>query len=484
MFKNRHLIKYVVQRNAVKAVIFDMGGVILPSPNPAIAKFEKKNNIPRGTALNNFAAQSTLNRTQKRHMSTSHGPFITEPSQMRDYAKRIYDDVKEFVREEVIPIEHIMHEHEDHPDTRWTVMPEMEVLKAKAKAAGLWNLFMPLETDPEMKYGRGLTNLEYSFMAEEMGTSLLGSEPFNCSPPDTGNMEVLIKYGNEEQKKQWLEPLLDGKIRSCFGMTEPRVASSDATNIESSIVKDGDDYIVNGLKWWTSMAMHPNCDICIFMGKTRFDGPKHTQQSMILVPMKHPGVEIVRPLTAYGHWDAPGGHAEVNFDNVRVPASSLLVGEGMGFAIAQGRLGPGRIHHCMRLIGHAERCLELTKERISQRVAFGKTIAEQGVWEERIGLSRIEIEQTRLMTLLAAHKMDTVGNKAAAREIAMIKVIAPKMAEKVLDRAIQAHGGGGMCNDFPMAGMMAWARVLRLADGPDEVHVRAVSRIEMKNVKK
>src|SRR6184192_2288779 len=356
----------------------------------------------------------------------------------------------------------------------WLATEVVEELKREARTAKLWNLFLP-----NSEHGAGLTNLEYAPLCEIMGRSPLGPEAFNCSAPDTGNMEVLARYGSPEQRKRWLEPLLEGRIRSGFAMTEPAVASSDATNIEAEIVRDGDQYVINGRKWWTSGAGDPRCRVAIFMGRSNPDAPRHQQQSMILVPMDAPGVRIVRMLSVFGFDDAPHGHAEVVFENVRVPASNMLLGEGRGFEIAQGRLGPGRIHHCMRAIGLAERALEAMCRRALSRVAFGKPIAEQTVTLERIAESRISIDQARFLVLNAAYTMDTLGNKAAARQIAMIKVAAPAMACKVIDWAIQAHGGGGLSDDFTLAYGYAHARTLRFVDGPDEVHRNQIAKMEL-----
>jgi acyl-CoA dehydrogenase len=377
-----------------------------------------------------------------------------------------------FMEEHIYPNEHRLDEEIEHD--RWLPAPLIEELKPRARAAGLWNLFLP---DDEQ--GAGLSNLEYAPLCEIMGRSWLAPEVFNCSAPDTGNMEVLARYGTPEQKDRWLTPLLAGEIRSCFAMTEPAVASSDATNIEASIVRDGDQYVINGRKWWASGAGDPRCKIAIFMGKTDRSAPRHEQQSMILVPMDTPGLKVERLLTVFGYDHAPHGHAEISFVDVRVPVLNILLGEGRGFEIAQGRLGPGRIHHCMRCIGLAERALETMCKRVQSRVAFGKPLAEQGTIRAEIAASRMEIEQARLLTLKTAYMMDTLGNKEARSEIAMIKVVVPNMTLRVLDRAIQAHGGAGVSQDTFLAGAWANVRTLRLADGPDEVHTEAVAKLEL-----
>ena len=365
---------------------------------------------------------------------------------------------------------------------RWQVIPIIEELKPKARAEGLWNLFLPPnEQHDEGEYhGTGLSNLEYALCAEEMGRVMWASEVFNCSAPDTGNMEVFHRYGTPEQKAQWMRPLLNGEIRSAFLMTEPQVASSDATNIETRIERDGDHYVINGRKWWSSGVGDPRCKVAIVMGKTDPEAPRHAQQSQILVPMDTPGVQVVRMLPVFGYDDAPHGHAEVILKDVRVPASNLLLGEGRGFEIAQGRLGPGRIHHCMRTLGAAEAALEAMVRRLLTREAFGKRLSEHSVWEQRVAEARTDIEMTRLLCLKAADMMDKVGNKAAQLEIAMIKVAAPRVALKVIDDAIQAHGGAGVSEDFGLAYSYAGIRTLRLADGPDEVHNRAITRLEYK----
>src|SRR2546429_657068 len=387
--------------------------------------------------------------------------------------KELQQRLRIFMDAHVYPNERRFHEELERE--RWKPTWIVEDLKSKAHSEGLWNLFLPGDEN-----GAGLTNLEYAPLCEIMGRSHMAPEVFNCSAPDTGNMEVLARYGTPEQQERWLKPLLAAEIRSCFAMTEPAVASSDATNIESSIIRDGDEYVINGRKWWASGAGDPRCKIAIFMGKTDPFAPRHKQQSMVLVPMDTPGVKIERLLTVYGYDHAPHGHAEVTYKNVRIPVSNMLLGEGRGFEIAQGRLGPGRIHHCMRCIGVAERALEAMCKRVQSRVAFGKPLAEQGTIPADIAFSRMEIEQARLLTLKAAHMMDTVGNKVARAEIAMIKVVAPNVTLRVLDRAIQAHGGAGVSQDTFLAGAWASVRTLRLADGPDEVHTEAIAKLELR----
>jgi acyl-CoA dehydrogenase len=386
--------------------------------------------------------------------------------------RELQNKLQKFMDVHIYPNEKTF-EKETNPGDRWQPSKIIEELKQKAKAENLWNLFLP-----EIS---GLTNLEYAPLAEMMGTVVWSSEVFNCSAPDTGNMEVLERFGNEAQKNDWLKPLLNGEIRSCFAMTEPDVASSDATNIRSSIKREGNEYVLNGRKWWSTGAGDVRCKLAIFMGKTDETAPKHLQQSMILVPMDADGVKVERILNVFGYDDAPNGHAQIAFTNVRVPVSNLLLGEGRGFEIAQGRLGPGRVHHCMRMIGVAERALDLMKKRAQEREAFGKKLSEQGVVKQWIAESRMEIEQARLLVLKCAWMMDEVGNKAARKEIAMIKAVVPQMALKIIDRAIQTHGGAGVCQDFPLAQFWIYARTLRLADGPDEVHIESVAKMELKN---
>jgi acyl-CoA dehydrogenase len=389
--------------------------------------------------------------------------------------KTYQEKLTAFMEKYIYPNEKVYKEQLNIENRFSKIPPILEELKLKAKENGLWNLFLP-----ESEYGAGLNNLEYAPLCEIMGRSSIAPEVFNCAAPDTGNMEVLVRYGTQEQKEEWLKPLLDGEIRSCFSMTEPDVASSDATNIKASIRRVGDEYVINGTKWWSSGAADPRCKIAIVMGKSDPDAPKHNQQSMILVPLDTPGVKIKRTLPVFGYDHAPRGHAEIEYDNVRVPASNMLLGEGRGFEIAQGRLGPGRIHHCMRTIGVAERALELLCKRVLERETFGQKLANQGIIQEWIANARIDIEQARLLTLKAAYMMDIVGNKVAKAEIAMIKVVAPNMALNIIDKAIQALGAAGVSEDFPLAASWASVRTLRLADGPDEVHRRTIARLELK----
>jgi len=436
----------------------------MPEPAPVISA-----TLPRILpAMTLLAAEDTIG-----HPTTPEGAVMDFEYSKK--TKMYLEQITDFMNKYIYPSEPVFHEQLDSGPTRWQIPPIMEDLKDKARERALWNLFLP-----ESQRGAGLTNLEYAPLCELMGRSHLAPEVFNCSAPDTGNMEVFERYANEDLKKQWLQPLLEGKIRSAFAMTEPKVASSDATNIESSIGRDGDHYVINGHKWWTSGIGDPRCKVLIFMGKTDPKNPdKYKQQSMIVVPRDSKGITVKRMLTVFGYDDAPHGHGEVLFENVRVPASNLLLGEGRGFEIAQGRLGPGRIHHCMRQIGVAERALELMCKRATSRVAFGKTLAEQGTVRTAIAESRMEIEQARLLTLKTAWLIDSVGAKGARTEIAAIKVIAPRVCLNVIDRAIQVHGGGGVSDDFPLASMWAHARTLRIADGPDDVHLRSVARMEL-----
>ncbi len=391
-----------------------------------------------------------------------------------DKSRQLLDQVTAFMDEHIFPIEMEIYDFHHDPANLWVPAPQIEVLKEKAKAAGLWNLFLPVEYG---EYSAGLTNLEYAPVAEQMGRVMWAAEVFNCSAPDTGNMEVLARYGNDEQKKQWLEPLLAGEIRSSYLMTEPQVASSDATNVETSIVRDGDEYVINGRKWWSSCVFDPRNKIYILMGKTNPEAGRHEQQSQVLIPAGTPGVEIVRPLRVLNDLHSPHGHAELRLTDVRVPASNLVLGEGRGFEIAQGRLGPGRIHHCMRLIGGAQRSLDIMCKRVNDRVAFGKKLSDQSSIRQEIAKSRCEIEQSRLLTLWTADRLDREGNKAAKDALAMAKITVPRMCQEVTDRAMQAHGGMGVCQDTPIPDFFSYARVVRLADGPDEVHMSQLGKL-------
>lgn len=395
--------------------------------------------------------------------------------ELSSHAKQLQTQLLEFMEVHIYPNEKVFEEELNRQESRWAIPSLVEELKAKAKAQGLWNLFIPDE-----EYGKGLSNYEYAHLCEIMGRSLIAPEIFNCNAPDTGNMEVLMKYGTNEQKKQWLEPLLEGKIRSVFSMTEPDVASSDATNIQGSIIREGDEYVINARKWWSTGALDPRCKIAIVMGKTNPSAETYRQQSMILVPFDAPGVEVVRHLPVFGYDHAPNGHAEVHYNNVRVPVSNILLGEGRGFEIAQGRLGPGRIHHCMRAIGAAERALEFMIKRANSREAFKSRLIDKETIREEIAESRIDIEQARLLTLHAANKIDQEGAKASRKEIAMIKVAVPRLSIRVIDRAIEVFGGAGVSDDFPLAAHYANARTLRIVDGPDKVHLRDIARLEIK----
>jgi acyl-CoA dehydrogenase len=394
-----------------------------------------------------------------------------------DKVKDLMARIDAFMQEHIFPIEEAYEEFVNDPANLWLIHPAMEELKQKARDQGLWNLFLPEEYG---EFSPGLTNLEYASLAELMGRVEMASEVFNCSAPDTGNMEVLARYGTATQQERWLKPLMDGEIRSAYLMTEPQVASSDATNVECSIVRDGDEYVINGRKWWSSSVYHPRCELLLVMGKTDPDAPKHIQQSTIIVPRSTPGVKVLRPLKVFGALHSPAGHGEVLLENVRVPVENIILGEGRGFEIAQGRLGPGRIHHCMRLIGAAQRCLDLMCKRVDSRVAFGRKLADQGSIRQEVAKSRCEIEQARLLTLCAADKLDKVGNKEARDLIAMIKIVAPRMCQEVADRAIQAHGGMGLCQDTPIPNIFSYGRFVRLADGPDEVHMSQLGKMTIK----
>ncbi|KAM9622226.1 acyl-CoA dehydrogenase family member 10 isoform 1-T1 [Trichechus inunguis] len=449
----------------------------MPATKPLLRSFHTR--ASPQTLLSITGMRSYSSFPEPSPTCASKGALVISPEGLSQPVRELYHRLKQFIEQRVYPVEQELRSHQASAD-RWTPSPLIEDLKEKAKAEGLWNLFLPLETDPEKKYGAGLTNVEYAHLCELMGSSLYAPEIFNCSAPDTGNMELLVRYGTKEQKARWLVPLLEGRARSCFAMTEPQVASSDATNIESSIREENGCYVINGRKWWISGILDPRCQLCVFMGKTDPQAPRHQQQSVLLVPMDTPGIKVIRSLTVFGLEDAPGGHGEVLFEDVRVPKEHIVLGPGRGFEIAQGRLGPGRIHHCMRLIGLSERALALMKARVKSRVAFGKPLVEQGTLLADIAQSRVEIEQARLLVLKAAHLMDMAGNKAAALDIAMIKMVAPSMACRVTERAIQAFGAAGLSSDYPLAHFFTLARALRFADGPDEVHRAAVAKMELK----